>query len=1061
MGPEHGLGGAAALPPTRTIEESTVPFEAPTEPVARRAVGGRYQLLAQIGVGGHGEVWSAHDALSGAEVAVKLMKSAARSAYSPRVRGEIAALRLLHVPGVVRLLDEGVEDDKVFVVMERVHGTAFPGRETPCSWGQIAETTVGLLETLGRIHAAGVVHRDLKPANVLVDASGRPTVLDFGVARAPIETGSETPGELVGTPAYLAPEQVAREPIGPGTDLYAVGVMLFEALSGHTPFESEALTAMVYARVFRDAEPLRARCPTAPRVACDTVDALLRRRPEERPRSAADVIRMLRGHRVAHEVSGLVRVAPPRLGGDAPVQAVVDAARARASIDVVGPTGSGRTRALGEAMITLESSGVHCVRASRGAAPFASLERCLGGLDELHASGLDDVVRAVDERLAALLAGAAALFVDDAEEVDAWSAAAIERALPLGAVTRALRAPAARRAGRSVTLGALSCDDLAELFHGPERVFHLPSDAARALWTRTGGLAARVSAEVAAWVRAGVARWEGSRLKVDRRSLDGLALGGIGPRVTALRASGLSLTPRPSLDLAGDLAEMLEWVLLASPTATATLLSRATGLASWRVEAALVKLESLGRVRRTEAATWEPSGPAALEAVWTPQRRRSAHAALAETFEPGTEGRLSHLVAAACLGESSHDRADDAFARELSLEAVALARRRAREGSLGPATAALAEALMAARRLGLATDAPEHHALLATWIEVALAEGTPYALDRAHYEICRSAERTDALEHLAALVRAALAARSGGDRGLALADAVEPFEDLGLELCRQSVRVLAARRASIEREESVVEALRPWAEAQTDPRARAYLIDWLGRLRYRQSRFEEAAATLDAGARPEASALHRMGALAGGASAWLEALRPDLAMARAQALRDEAARCRHVYFEAWAEHLLRASAYRAGVAMPPSADQVELLAMVGVKDLEALASLDEAANAWRTGDMDLTRAFATRSFTIWAASGWAPGACIARALAVAAGATIDRDDLEALVAWTLDCGLPRLGAQIVGLLSKAGVGDRAALREAARIFASATPVAQRDTRLEVLSIAEALACCEP
>ncbi len=289
----------------------------------------------------------------------------------------------------------------------------------------------------------------------------------------------------------------------------------------------------------------------------------------------------------------------------------------------------------------------------------------------------------------------------------------------------------------------------------------------------------------------------------------------------------------------------------------------------------------------------------------------------------------------------------------------------------------------------------------------------------------------------------------------------EPFEDLDLELCRQSVRVLAARRASIEREESVVEALRPWAEAQTDPRARAYLIDWLGRLRYRQSRFEEAAATLDAGARPEASALHRMGALAGGASAWLEALRPDLAMARAQALRDEAARCRHVYFEAWAEHLLRASAYRAGVAMPPSADQVELLAMVGVKDLEALASLDEAANAWRTGDMDLTRAFATRSFTIWAASGWAPGACIARALAVAAGATIDRDDLEALVAWTLDCGLPRLGAQIVGLLSKAGVGDRAALREAARIFASATPVAQRDTRLEVLSIAEALACCEP
>ncbi len=1048
------------LPPTRTIEECTEPVDAPTEPVALRTIGGRYELLSQIGVGGHGEVWSAHDALTGAEVAVKLLKGVSPSAYSPRVRREIAALRLLHVPGVVRLLDEGAEGDKVFVVMERLHGESFPGRPTPCAWDDIAETTVALLETLGRIHAAGVVHRDLKPANVLVDASGRPTVLDFGVAWAPFETVSDGPREVVGTPAYLAPEQVASEPIGPGTDLYAVGVMLFEALSGHTPFESEALTAMVYARVFRDAEPLRTRCPTAPRVACETVDALLRRRLEERPRSAADVIRMLRGHRVAHEVSGLVRIAPPRLGGDATVRAVVDAARARASIDVVGPAGSGRTRALGEAMSALESAGIQCVRAGRGSTPFASLERCLGGLDALHASGLDEVLRAVDERLAALLSGAAALFVDDAEEVDAWSSAAIERALPHGAVVRALRARSQHPAARVETLGALTRDDLAALFHGPERVFHLPSDAARALWTRTGGLAARVSAEVAAWVRAGVARWEGSQLKIDRRSLDALALGGIGPRVTALRASGLSVSPRPSLDLAGDLAEMLEWVLLASPTATASLLARVTGLASWRVEASLVKLEAMGRARRSEVGTWEPSGPAATESLWTPQQRRSAHAALAETFEPGTEGRLSHLVAAACLGETSHDGADEGFARALALEAVALAKRRAREGSLGPATAALAEGLMAARRLGLATDAPEHRALLATWVEVALAEGTPYALDRAHYELCRSAERTDSLEHLASLVRAALAARSGGERGLELADAVEPFEDLGLELCRHGVRVLAARRASIEREEAVVEALRPWAGSLTDPRAHASLIDWLGRLRYRQSRFEEAAVILDAGVRPEAPALQRMAALAGGASAWLEALRPDLAMARAQSLRDEAARCRHVYFEAWAEHLIRASAYRAGVAMRPSIDQVELLAMVGVKDLEALAALDEAANAWRSGDMELTRSIATRACTIWAASGWAPGAGISRALAVAAGAEVDREDLEALIAWALGCELPRLGVQVLGLLARAGLGDRAAMRDAARAFASTIPLAERATPLEVLSIAEALAYCE-
>ncbi len=477
------------LPPTRTHEDRTAPVDVTSEPLPSRRVGGRYALSALLGRGGHGEVWSAIDELSGAEVAVKLLRGSSRGAFSPRVRREIAALRLLHVPGVVRLLDEGADADTAFVVMERVRGGPFPGLATPCEWTSIAETTVALLETLGRIHAAGVVHRDLKPANVLVDAAGLPTVLDFGVAWAPIEPGNEVLGELVGTPAYLAPEQVAREPIGPGTDLYAVGVMLFEALSGRTPFESEALTAMVYARVFRDAEPLRAHCPNAPRVVSEAFDAMLRRRLDERPRSASDVIRLLRGHRVAHEVSGLVRVAPPRLGGDAPLREIVGAALARRSVDVVGPIGSGRTRALSEAMARLESEGVRCVRATRGSGPFTSLERCLGGID---ASDLATAERSVDARLTELLSQRCVLFVDDADDIDAWSAESIERLLTRGAVVRALRSPSSSHGASTVVLRALTEAELEPLFHGPERVFHLPSDGARALWSRTGGLAARV-----------------------------------------------------------------------------------------------------------------------------------------------------------------------------------------------------------------------------------------------------------------------------------------------------------------------------------------------------------------------------------------------------------------------------------------------------------------------------------------------------------------------------------------------------------------------------------------
>ncbi len=1058
IGPHQGYGSDGALPATRTVDDPTAPVEAAPPGVAR-TVGGRYALLHSIGRGGHGEVWAALDALTGAEVAVKLLRDASRGTFSARVRREIAALRLLHVPGVVRLLDEGADAEGAFVVMHRIHGTPFPGCATPCAWEQLVETTVALLETLGRIHAAGVVHRDLKPANVLVDASGRPTVLDFGVALAPLEVHAEIAGEIVGTPAYLAPEQVAREPIGPGTDLYALGVMLFEALTGRTPFESEALTAMVYARVFRPAEPLRSRAPDAPRVACEVVDALLRRHPEARPHSAADVIRMLRGHRGAHGVSGLVRVEPPRLGGDGPVRALVDAALARRSADLVGVTGSGRTRALREAVAALEARGRVCARAARGTSPFSSLEPCLGGLDALHASSLDEVVVAVDARLRGLLEAGAVLVADDADDLDPWSAEALARALSYGALLRAQRAAPAVSAAVTVSLRPLVPADLAPMFLGPERVFHLPSDAARALWSRTGGLAARVAAEVSAWVRAGVARWKGALLAVDRNALNALSLGGLAPRTSTLRASGQSVIPHAlrEVALAPALVDMLAWVTLAAPAATAALVARASELPAWRVEAALEQLEGAGRVRRTDANTWEPEGAAPIDHLWPTARRRAAHAALADAFGQGTEGRLAHLVCAACLDDPAHDAAADAaFARDLAREATALARRRAAAGTLGPATAALAEALMATRRLGLDADAPEHYALLAAWVEIALAERTPHALDRVHYEICRSPVRPRAFEHLAALVRAALAARSGGDRGLALADAVEPFDDVGLELCRQGVRVLAARRTSLAREEAVVESIAPWVAAQEDPRARDELLEWRARLRYRQSRFIESAALYDAGARDDASPQRRLGALTGAASAWLDALRPDKALERARALRDEAARCRHAYFEAWGEHLLRVTAHRAGVTLAPDPELIELVADVGVKDLEALACLNEAAVAWRAGDLAAAQRYALRGHAIWAASGWAPGAALVRALAVTAGDPAEAPELDALTAWAAQCSLARVAVQILGLLASAFPARRRELRAAAAAAVARIPERDHDARLEVLSVRDAL-----
>ncbi|MEZ4309091.1 MAG: protein kinase, partial [Polyangiaceae bacterium] len=178
-----------AADPKETLDSTTRRDRAiltgPSHPWAGRegmgTLAGRYKLHALLGRGGNGEVWEAEDRLSTGRVAVKILDRG-RGAAAARVRREVSALRLLHLPGVVHLLDEGVESGRAYLVMERVNGEPFPGVPAPAAWERIEPVVTGLLETLSRIHAAGVVHRDLKPANVLVTPEGRPVVLDFGIS---------------------------------------------------------------------------------------------------------------------------------------------------------------------------------------------------------------------------------------------------------------------------------------------------------------------------------------------------------------------------------------------------------------------------------------------------------------------------------------------------------------------------------------------------------------------------------------------------------------------------------------------------------------------------------------------------------------------------------------------------------------------------------------------------------------------------------------------------------------------------------------------------------------
>jgi serine/threonine protein kinase len=144
----------------------------------------RYRVGPRIGRGGQGDVYAGEDPIRRRAVAIKIARQAVGDATDEqRARGrrEVAILRQLDRPGIVRLVDEGLDPaGREFIVTELIDGHPFPGRALPCSWDDLEPLTLALLDALGALHAAGIVHRDLKPSNVLVDAQGRPWILDFG-----------------------------------------------------------------------------------------------------------------------------------------------------------------------------------------------------------------------------------------------------------------------------------------------------------------------------------------------------------------------------------------------------------------------------------------------------------------------------------------------------------------------------------------------------------------------------------------------------------------------------------------------------------------------------------------------------------------------------------------------------------------------------------------------------------------------------------------------------------------------------------------------------------------
>jgi serine/threonine-protein kinase len=214
-------------------------------------VDGRYRVLRKIGSGGMADVWLAEDAHLQRQVALKVLHSrfAQDREFVERFRREAESAAGLHHPNVVAVFDRGEVDGTYYIAMQYLEGRSL---KQLIDLGLTPEQSVYLirqvLEGARFAHRHGVVHRDLKPHNVIVDDEGKAVVTDFGIARAGVSEITQT-GSVMGTPHYLSPEQAQGEDVTPVSDLYSIGVILYQALAGRVPFEGESAVAVAMKQV--------------------------------------------------------------------------------------------------------------------------------------------------------------------------------------------------------------------------------------------------------------------------------------------------------------------------------------------------------------------------------------------------------------------------------------------------------------------------------------------------------------------------------------------------------------------------------------------------------------------------------------------------------------------------------------------------------------------------------------------------------------------------------------------------------------------------------------------
>jgi beta-lactam-binding protein with PASTA domain/serine/threonine protein kinase len=318
------------------------------DPLVGRVVDGRYVVRELIARGGMASVYRATDKRLGRDIALKIMSTEilGQSAdFSSRFRREArSAARLTH-PGMVRVYDQGTDGDLNYLTMELIEGPNLRQRlvaEGTLPLGESMRIAEKLLDTIGAAHRLGLVHRDVKPENVLMDSEGEPKLADFGLARAVTEVTSATTGTILGTVAYLGPELVSKGLSDARTDVYAMGILLYEMVTGRQPFTGPSAIEVASRHVHEDVPPPSSYVLWLPPEFDALIARMADRDPRRRPSDANEALALVRQTRSMIDEPTLDRRAEPPSGS----QALLGGSQPTAVLEPV-PTGQTVTLPIG------------------------------------------------------------------------------------------------------------------------------------------------------------------------------------------------------------------------------------------------------------------------------------------------------------------------------------------------------------------------------------------------------------------------------------------------------------------------------------------------------------------------------------------------------------------------------------------------------------------------------------------------------------------------------------------------------------------------------------------